>query len=230
MSQMNQIFLNASTPDLANLVTVWCQLEDVWGIHNGGHVLLLVDSVCTVMILDTGDYTLKVALCAVTKCWHMYPTNLWRTGLLLTWSLLHEAVILQCNLMFQWLPVWEIYKNGIPHYIHCQHIPITSWNPLQISGRLFGTITFFLQKIHLYIGHLGVRSKDISRSGIIHLFNPKLLSWQFVEGGVRLFHPSLTCTACASMISSVKKQSCHGFTVTICYNWFINLLAPELFF
>lgn len=191
-------------------------------LHSGGHVLLSMDNVWTVMILDTGNYTLKVAQSAVTKCWHMYPTILWRTGLLLTWSLLCEAVILQCDLMFQCLPVSEMYKNGIPHYIHCQDIPITSWHPSQIMGRLVGTMTFFLQKIRLYTGHLGVTSKDISRSGIIHLFNPKLLSWQFVEGGVRLLHLSPTCTSSASVVSSLKKQSCCGCTVTFCYNWFVN--------
>jgi len=122
---MNQIFLNSSTPDVGKLVTVWCQPEDVCIAH-WGHMLLLVDSVSTVMILNTGDYTPKVALSAVTKCWHMYPTFLWRTGLHLTWSLLTEAVIQQCDLMFQCLPVSEIYKNGILHYIPCQHIPSTS--------------------------------------------------------------------------------------------------------
>jgi hypothetical protein len=50
---------------------------------------------------------------------------------------------------------------------------------------------------------LGVTSKDISRSGIIRLFTPKLLSWQFVEDGVTLFHPALTCTVSASVVSSV---------------------------
>jgi len=176
MSQMNQIFLNASTPDLGNLVTVWYQVEDVclaqWGTYasTGGQCLCCHDS-------RHWGYTLKVAQSAVTKCWHMYPTILWRTGLLLTWSLMREAVILQCNLMFQCLPFSEIYNIGIPQYIHCQHIPITSWHPSQISGRLVGTMTYFLQKIHLYTGHLRVTCKDISRSGVIRLFNPKLLSW-----------------------------------------------------
>ena len=56
-------------------------------------MLLPVDSVSTVMIFDTEDYTLKVAQSAVTKCWLMYRNILWRMGLLSNWSLLPEDVI-----------------------------------------------------------------------------------------------------------------------------------------
>jgi len=60
-----------------------------------------------------------------------------------------------CDLMVHCLPVSEIYKNRITHYIRCQHFPNTSWHPSRISGRLVVTMTFFPQKIHLYTGHLG---------------------------------------------------------------------------
>ena len=104
-----------------------------------------------------------------------------------------------CDLMFQCLTVSEICKNGILHHIHCQHILSTSWHPSQISGRLAAEDSSVRWTLR-------VTSKDISRSGIVRLFTPKLLSWQFVEDGVRLFHPSLTCTVSAAVVSSVKKQ------------------------
>jgi hypothetical protein len=58
-------------------------------------MLLPVGSFSTVTILDTGDYTLKVAQSAVTKCWGTYPTILWRKGILLTWSIMPEDGIFE---------------------------------------------------------------------------------------------------------------------------------------
>lgn len=77
---------------------LWRRSDASWKMyvsHNGGHMLLPVDSFSTVTILNSGDYTLKVAQSAITKCWGTYPTILWRTGLLMTWSILPEDVIEQ---------------------------------------------------------------------------------------------------------------------------------------
>jgi hypothetical protein len=169
-----------------------------------------VDIVSTVTILDTGDYTLKVAQSAITKCWRVYPTILWRTGLLLTWSLLPDVIQ---QLRRHGLPVSEIKKNGIPHYIHCQHHQLA---PFTDIWEACCDHDFLPAEDSSVRWTLGVTFKGISSSGIIRLFTPKLLSWQFGEDGVRIFHPSLACAVSASVISSLKKPSHCGFTGTIC--------------
>jgi hypothetical protein len=173
-------------------------------LHNGGHMLLPVDSVSTITILDTGDHT----------HWRLHNLYLQNAGVHIQpfcgeqgypWPGPYclRLSSSSCDLVFQCLQVSEIYKNGILHCIHCQHILSTFTDIWQACWNH----DFLPVEDSSVPWTLGVISKDISRSGIIRLFTPKLLSWQFVEDGVRLFHPSLTCTVSASVVSSVKKQS-----------------------
>lgn len=226
MIQMNQISPNPSTPDVGNLLTVWCHLEDVFRAHWGTHASTsgqcqychdfrhwrLHTEGCTICSHKMLAYVPKhsvengTTLKLVLTAWgcHSASATTWFSAVQSQkYTRMGSVAIFSVRIFWVAVDTLHRYLAGL---LEPWLFPCTSCRTL---------------KIHLYTGHLGWHTKtfpDLASSGSL----PLSVRCQFVEDGVRLFLFALTCTLSTSVVSSLKKQSCHGFIVTICCSCYIN--------